>query len=182
MSRVGRKPIEIPSGTKIEIKDNLIEVEGPRGKLSLSLHPLIKIKKENGILRVERLSEEKKVRAIHGLTRSLISNLVIGVTQGFKRELEVVGIGYSARMEGKRLLLQVGYSHPVYYEAPEGISLNVRREKNFVITVEGIDKQKVGEVAAEIRRIRPPEPYKGRGIRYIGEHIRLKAGKKGVKA
>ena len=182
MSRVGRKPIEIPSGTKIEIKENLIEVEGPRGKLSLSFNPLIKIKKENGVLRVERLSEEKKVRAIHGLTRSLISNLVVGVTQGFKKELEVVGIGYSARMEGKRLLLQVGYSHPVYYEPPEGISLNVRREKNFVITVEGIDKQKVGEVAAEIRRIRPPEPYKGRGIRYIGEHIRLKAGKKGVKA
>ncbi|NOZ63341.1 MAG: 50S ribosomal protein L6 [Caldiserica bacterium] len=182
MSRVGKKPIPVLSGARIELKDNLLEVEGPRGKLSLSLHPLIKVRQENGHVWVERLSEEKNVRAFHGLTRSLINNLIIGVTQGFKKELEVVGIGYNAKMEGKKLLLQVGYSHPVYYEAPEGVSLSVRKERNFIITVEGIDKQKVGEAAAEIRRIRPPEPYKGKGIRYLGEHIRLKAGKKGAKA
>ncbi len=182
MSRVGKKPIQVLSGARIELKDNLVEVEGPRGKLSVPLHPLIKVRQEDGYVWVERLSEEKNVRALHGLTRSLINNLIIGVTQGFKKELEIVGIGYNAKMEGKKLLLQVGYSHPVYYEAPQGVSLSVRKERNFIITIEGIDKQKVGEAAAEIRRIRSPEPYKGKGIRYLGEHIRLKAGKKGAKA
>ncbi len=182
MSRVGNRPVSLPSGVKVSVKDRRLEVEGPRGKLSLDIPSGIRVNIGEKEIKVERESEEKKIKALHGLTRTLINNMVIGVTQGYKKELEVVGIGYSARMEGKKLLLQVGYSHPVYFEPPEEVSLNVRKERNTVITVEGIDKQKVGEVAAEIRRIRPPDPYKGKGIRYLGEVVHLKPGKKGAKA
>ena len=182
MSRVGNRPISLPSEVKVSVKDRRLEVEGPRGKLSLDIPSGIRVNIGEKEIKVERESEEKKIKALHGLTRTLINNMVIGVTQGYKKELEVVGIGYSARMEGKKLLLQVGYSHPVYFEPPEEVSLNVRKERNTVITVEGIDKQKVGEVAAEIRRIRPPDPYKGKGIRYLGEVVHLKPGKKGAKA
>ncbi len=182
MSRIGKVPVNIPDGVKIDIKKDVLEVGGPRGKLFLRIHPSIKVKEEDGKIKVERLGEGKEIRALHGLTRTLIYNLIVGITQGYKKELEVVGVGYSAKIEGKKLSLQVGYSRPVYYEFPEGVSINVKKEKNFIISIEGNDKQKVGEVAAEIRRIRPPEPYKGKGIRYKEEYVHIKAGKKGVKS
>ncbi len=179
MSRVGRSPIPLPEGVKVKIEGNTIEVEGPKGKLSYQFHPSIKVIKEDGTLKVERTSEEKFFKALHGLTRTLINNMIEGVTKGFSKELEVVGVGYSARMEGKKLVLQVGYSHPVIYESPPDVEISVRREKNFIITVQGIDKQKVGQVSAIIRSFRPPDPYKGKGIRYRGEVVKLKAGKTG---
>lgn len=182
MSRVGKKPIPIPSGVNVAIKEGEVEISGPKGKLSLEIPSPIRVITEDGKILVERSSDERKVKALHGLIRSLLNNMVIGVTQGYKKELEIVGTGYSARMEGKKLILQVGFSHPVFFQPPEGITLSVRKERNTIITVEGIDKQKVGEVAAEIRRIKPPDPYKGKGIRYKGEIVHLKPGKKGAKA
>ncbi len=176
MSRIGKKPIPMPYGVKVSVdKANIVTVEGPKGKLTLQVSPRIKIVVEDGQVRVERPTDLKMDKALHGLYRSLINNMIIGVTQGYKKELEMVGVGYKAQLKGKELVLEVGYSHPVVYPIPEGV--NIQTPKPTQIVVEGIDKQKVGQVAAEIRKIRPPEPYKGKGIRYVGEKIRRKAGK-----
>ncbi len=176
MSRIGKKPIPVPDGVKVSVdKANIVTVEGPKGKLTLQVSPRIKIVVEDGQVRVERPTDLKMDKALHGLYRSLINNMIIGVTQGYRKELEMVGVGYKAQLKGKELVLEVGYSHPVVYPIPEGVS--IQTPKPTQIVVEGIDKQKVGQVAAEIRKIRPPEPYKGKGIRYVGEKIRRKAGK-----
>ena len=175
MSRVGKKPIAVPDGVEVKISDDLVEVTGALGTLSQKRYPKIRVTKRNGQIFVERLSDNKQCRSLHGLTRSLINNLIIGVTKGFRKELIIIGTGYRAKLEGKVLNLQLGYSHPVKFPLPEGIEVKV--EKQTQIVVSGIDKQLVGEVAAKIRRFRPPEPYKGKGIRYIDEHIKRKVGK-----
>jgi large subunit ribosomal protein L6 len=179
MSRIGRKPIEIPDKVQVTVTDGLVQVKGPKGELKRELLPKIRIEQEGNVLRVIRESEDKRTRAFHGLMRQLIANMVTGVTQGFKKELLIEGLGYRAEMKGKKLVMSLGFSHPVEYEAPEGITLKV--EGNNKIIVEGIDKELVGQVAAIIRRFRPPEPYKGKGIRYIDEQVRRKAGKAGGK-
>lgn len=176
MSRIGKKPIEIPKGVEINVsQDNTVTVKGPKGQLTYKFHPDIIIKKEDNLLKVERKSEDPFSRSLHGTTRALLNNMVKGVTEGFIEELEIVGIGYRAAVKGKTLELTLGYSHPVVYEIPEGIQIAV--EGNTNIKVSGIDKQRVGQVAAEIRDFRRPDPYKGKGIRYKGEVIKLKAGK-----
>jgi large subunit ribosomal protein L6 len=179
MSRIGRKPIEIPDKVQVTVTDGLVEVKGPKGELKRELLPKIRIEQEGNVLRVIRESEDKRTRAFHGLMRQLIANMVTGVTQGFKKELLIEGLGYRAEMKGKKLVMSLGFSHPVEYEAPEGVTLKV--EGTNKIIVEGIDKELVGQVAAIIRRFRPPEPYKGKGIRYIDEQVRRKAGKAGGK-
>jgi len=175
MSRIGRKPIAVPDGVEVKISDDLVEVTGPLGRLTQKTYPKIRVTKRNGQIFVERLSDSKYYRALHGLTRSLINNLIIGVTKGFRKELVITGMGYRAQLEGRVLNLQLGYSHPIKFLLPEGIEIKV--EKQTQIVVSGSDKQLVGEVAAKIRRFKPPEPYKGKGIRYIDEQIKRKVGK-----
>jgi len=175
MSRIGKKPITVPEGVEVKIEDDVIEVSGPLGRLTQKLFPRIRVTKKDGQIIVERLSDVKQCRALHGLARSLISNLIIGVTKGFKKELIVTGMGYRASLEGRVLNLQLGYTQPVKFPLPDGIDVKV--EKQTQIVVSGRDKQLVGEVAAKIRRFRPPEPYKGKGIRYIDEQIKRKVGK-----
>ena len=178
MSRIGVKPIPVPSGVQIEVgKGNAVRVKGPKGELSGSFTPKLTIVQADGHLKVERPNDDREVKALHGLTRSLLNNMVVGVTDGFRKNLEIQGVGYRASLDGKNLVLNVGYSHPVRMIPPEGISYVV--EGNNRVSVLGIDKQVVGEEAARIRGTRPPEPYKGKGIRYQGEHVRRKAGKAG---
>ncbi|MFQ6676256.1 MAG: 50S ribosomal protein L6 [Fidelibacterota bacterium] len=174
MSRVGRKPVPVPENVTVTVKGSRVTVSGPKGTLERSFHADMLIKKSNGELTVQRPSDSKSHRALHGTTRALLANMVKGVTEGFSRELQVNGVGYSASMEGSRLKLALGYSHDIYLEPPEGIEIGIQRN---VITVRGIDKQLVGEVAAKIRSFRPPEPYKGKGVRYAGEYVRIKKGK-----
>jgi large subunit ribosomal protein L6 len=176
MSRIGRKPIAVPEGVTIDVKPGRVSVKGPRGELSQAVSPAMKVTQSNGDLTVERPTDRGEHRALHGLTRSLIANMVEGVTEGFEKRLEIQGVGYRARLQGKSLELSVGYSHPVSVVAPEGIEFEVPVPTQIV--VRGIDKQLVGEMAARIRRSRPPEPYKGKGIRYAGEHVRRKVGKR----
>lgn len=175
MSRIGLKPIEIPKDVEVKYENNHIHVKGPKGELERDIHPLVKVNIDGNILTVERANDEKFSRSIHGTTRSLINNMIEGVTKGFQKELEIIGVGYRAQKQGNKLVINAGYSHPVEIEPNEGIEFEV--PKNTEIIVKGIDKQKVGSVAAEIRAIRPPEPYKGKGIRYKGEHVRRKEGK-----
>jgi large subunit ribosomal protein L6 len=176
MSRIGKQPIEIPSGVDVQVgDDSVVTVKGPRGTLSQRLHPEMRIVREDGAIRVERPSDEGFHRSLHGLTRTLVANMVLGVTNGFEKRLAVVGVGYRAAMRGKDLEVQVGYSHPVVVPAPEGIEFETPTVTSIV--VRGNDKQQVGEVAANIRKIRKPEPYKGKGIRYENEYVRKKAGK-----
>jgi large subunit ribosomal protein L6 len=177
MSRIGLRPIEIPSGVDLKFDSGLVTVKGPKGELEQRVNPDMVLERENGTLRVSRPSDERMYRQLHGLTRTLIANMVEGVTAGFKKDLEIQGVGYRAALEGKTLVLNVGYSHPVRVDPPEGIQFTV--EGNTRLSVIGIDKQQVGEQAAQIRRVRPPEPYKGKGIRYAGEQVRRKAGKAG---
>ncbi len=178
MSRIGNKPIEIPSGVDVTIgNNNLVSVKGPKGELSLAASPNMKLSRENGTLLVERPDNDRVNRSLHGLTRTLINNMVQGVTAGYTRTLEITGVGYRAALDGTTLVLNVGFSHPVRMTPPEGVSYAM--EGNNRIHVQGIDKQAVGEEAARIRRVRPPEPYKGKGIRYAGEVVRRKAGKAG---
>jgi large subunit ribosomal protein L6 len=179
MSRVGKKPIPIPDKTKITYTNRRLTVEGAKGKLNQSIHPAVDLNIEDGVMHVTMLKEDRPTRALQGLTRSLVANMISGVNQGFERSLEINGIGYRAELRGKQIILHVGYSNPVAFDLPEGISAAV--EKNNNIKLSGIDKQKVGLAAAAIRRIRPPEPYKGKGIKYAEEHIRRKAGKTGTK-
>lgn len=175
MSRIGKKPIEMPNGVTVDVKDNVITVKGPKGELVQSFPEGITVKVENNEIVVERPSDEKKFRAYHGLTRALIANMVTGVTEGYEISLQIVGVGFQGEVRGnKRLLLSLGYSHQILIDPPEGIEFSVARD---IIKVSGIDKQQVGEVAAQIRKLRKPEPYKGKGIRYVGEQIQRKAGK-----
>ncbi len=175
MSRIGRQPVGVPSGVDIKLDGVHLVVKGPKGQLELDVHPEMQVSVDDGQLTVARPSDKKEHRALHGLTRALINNMVTGVTEGFERSLEIVGVGYRAEMKGKGLTLSLGFSHTIDYPAPEGIEFEVPQPTNIV--VRGIDKQKVGQVAAEIRAFRPPEPYKGKGVRYAGEHVRRKAGK-----
>ena len=178
MSRVGIKPIPVPSGVEITIgKQNDVKVKGPKGELTSTFSPRMRIAQEDGSLSVSRPNDERDNKALHGLTRSLLNNMVVGVSDGYTKNLEIHGVGYRASMSGKNLVLNVGYSHPVQIAPPEGITFSV--EANTRIAVSGIDKQMVGEEAAKIRIVRPPEPYKGKGIRYAGEYVRRKAGKAG---
>jgi large subunit ribosomal protein L6 len=171
------QPISIPSGVDVTVADGLVTVKGPKGELKQRVHPEMQLTRDNGSLTVARPSDERMFRQLHGLTRTLINNMVVGVTNGFRKDLEIQGVGYRAALEGKNLVLNVGFSHPVRIEPEEGITFIV--ETPTRLAVSGIDKQQVGEVAARIRRVRPPEPYKGKGIRYQGEQIRRKAGKAG---
>jgi len=175
MSRVGKRPIDIPKNVKVKIEPSLISIEGPKGKLAMGLHPEFKVVAKNDKVLIARPSDEKIHTSLHGTMRSNIFNMVKGVTDGYKRELEIQGVGYKAESKGKELVMQLGFSHPVRYSIPEGIT--IKTPKPVQIVVEGIDKAKVGEVASEIRAYYEPEPYKGKGIRYVGEYVRRKAGK-----
>ena len=177
MSRIGKKPISLPAGVDIMLENNVITVKGPKGSLDFQIPGDIKVIKEENTLLIERNSDAKKDRALHGLTRALIANMVEGVTKGFEKKLELVGVGYRAQMQGKKLVINIGYSHPVEIEPPEGVEFEVPAVTK--ITVKGIDKQLVGNTAAHIRAVRKPEPYKGKGIKYENETIRRKAGKAG---
>ncbi len=176
MSRIGRQPIEIPDGVEVDVEASAVKVKGPKGELSQEIVRDMKVSLEDGAVKVERPTDRGEHRALHGLTRSLIANMVEGVTNGYEKRLEIQGVGYRAQLKGKNLELALGYSHPVSIEAPEGIEFEVPQPTEVV--VRGIDKQLVGETAARIRKSRPPEPYKGKGIRYSGEHVRRKVGKR----
>ncbi len=179
MSRVGKKPIPIPDKIKIVYKDRYISVEGQKGSLQKTVHPAVDLEIGKDEIRVKAVKDDRKSRALQGLTRSLVANMVIGVHEGFERVLEVSGIGYRATVEGNHIQFNLGYSHPIRLDLPQGITASVA--KNNVIKLAGIDKEKLGQTAAAIRRLRPPEPYKGKGIKYAGEYIRRKAGKTGTK-
>ena len=179
MSRIGKKPVTLPKGVNLELQGQMVAVKGPRGELRRTLHPEMQLAFENGVLTVSRPSEEKRHKALHGLTRTLVQNMVDGVSKGFAKTLEIQGVGYKAEAKPYGVNLVVGYSHPVKYEAPKGIKISV--ENNTTVKIEGADKEAVGQVAAELRAVRPPEPYKGKGIRYQGEQVRRKAGKTGAK-
>jgi large subunit ribosomal protein L6 len=176
MSRIGRRPIEIPDGVTVEIGAGVVSVKGPKGELSQSVSPSMRIEQSNGTLTVERPSDRGEHRALHGLTRTLVANMVEGVTNGFEKRLEIQGVGYRARLQGKALEMTLGYSHPVSISPPDGIEFEVPQPTEVV--VRGIDKQLVGETAARVRKQRPPEPYKGKGVRYAGEYVRRKVGKR----
>jgi large subunit ribosomal protein L6 len=176
MSRIGRQPLPIPDGVSVDVGAGSVAVKGPKGELSQTVSPDMTVAVDDGVLTVARPTNRGEHRALHGLTRSLIANMVAGVTDGFQKTLEIQGVGYRARLQGKALELSVGYSHPVSMPAPEGIEFEVPQPTQII--VRGIDKQLVGETAARIRRVRPPEPYKGKGIRYEGEHVRRKVGKR----
>ena len=181
MSRVGRLPIEVPAGVEVKIDGANVKVKGPKGEMEFTFNPEISIKQEDGSILVERPTDQPMHRALHGTTRTVIDNMVVGVSKGFERVLEIEGVGYRAEMNGDNLVVNVGYSHPVVVEPPKGISFEADL-KTRQIKVLGYDKQAVGQVAANIRKIRPPEPYKGKGIRYQGEYVRRKPGKAGKTA
>lgn len=178
MSRVGRLPIEVPAGVDVKIKGSYVKVKGPKGEMEFTFTPEMVIKQEDGQILVERPSDQPTHRALHGTTRSILNNMVTGVSKGFERILEIQGVGYRAELSGKNLVINVGFSHPVVVEPPEGITFEADM-KVRQIKVSGYDKQVVGQVAADIRKLRPPEPYKGKGIRYLGEYVRRKPGKAG---
>jgi len=178
VSRIGRMPVDVPDNVKVQIKGSHVRVKGPKGEIQHTFPASMDISFEEGQIVVKRPSDESTHRALHGMTRSLISNMVVGVNDGFEKILEINGVGYRAVMEGKDLVLSVGYSHPVKIVPPEGVSFEVDM-KIRQIKIMGHNKQAVGQVAADIRKVRPPEPYKGKGIKYLGEHIRRKAGKAG---
>jgi large subunit ribosomal protein L6 len=176
MSRIGKQPIAVPSGVEVTIEPELVKVKGPKGELSERVNRAMDVKQENGEILVARPTDRGDHRALHGLTRSLIANMVEGVTNGYEKRLEIQGVGYRAQLQGNKLVLALGYSHPVELDAPDGIDFEVPQPTRVV--VRGISKQAVGEVAANIRKARPPEPYKGKGIRYEGEHVARKVGKR----
>jgi large subunit ribosomal protein L6 len=178
MSRIGKKVIEIPKGVEVKVTDEIVSVKGPKGELTTAVHPKIVYAIEDGSVTVNRVDETREARAQHGLRRTLLFNSVEGVTKGFSKTLEVIGVGYKVSVQGKSVVLSVGYSHPVDFPLPAGIDA---KAEGIKLTISGIDKQLVGEVAAQIRRVRPPEPFKGKGIKYENEQIRRKAGKSGGK-
>lgn len=175
MSRIGKQPIPVPSGVEVTINGTEVVVKGSKGTLTSTFDPDMIIEQEDGAITVSRPSDERRHRSLHGLTRTLIANMVVGVSEGFKKDLEIVGVGYRAVLKGTDLDLSLGFSHPVIVKAESGITFEVPAPTK--ISISGIDKQRVGQVAAEIRKIRPPEPYKGKGVRYAGEHVRRKLGK-----
>ena len=177
MSRIGNKPVVIPAGVTIDLKDNTVTVKGPKGELSYTFNQNITLVQNEGEVVFTRPDDTKVNKTIHGTTRAVFNNMVVGVTEGFQRELELIGVGYRAQLQGKKLVLNVGYSHPVEFTPEEGIEIEV--PSNTKVIVKGYDKQKVGELAANIRGVRPPEPYKGKGIRYVNEFVRRKEGKTG---
>ena len=177
MSRIGRMPVIVPSGVDVSINGRQVHVKGPKGELSLEVPAPIEVNQADGTITVTRPSDEGEIRALHGLSRSLIANMVLGVTDGYRKTMEIVGVGYRVQAKGKDLEFALGYSHPVPVAAPDGITFSVETPTRFV--VEGIDKQQVGEVAANIRKLRKPDPYKGKGVKYQGEQIRRKVGKAG---
>jgi large subunit ribosomal protein L6 len=179
MSRIGKKPVTLPKGVAVEIQGNTVAVKGPKGELRRTLHTEMQVALADGQVTVSRPSDEKRHKALHGLSRTLVQNMVDGVSKGFSKTLEIQGVGYKAEAKPYGVNLIVGFSHPVKYEAPKGIKISV--ENNTVVKIEGADKEAVGQVAAELRSVRPPEPYKGKGIRYQGEQVRRKAGKTGAK-
>jgi len=178
VSRIGKQPVALPSGVQVTIEGTSVKVKGPKGELSRSFSPEVKIESRDGQIIVTRKSEAPSVRAVHGTTRALIHNMVVGVSQGFSKTLQIEGVGYRAEMKGKQLVMALGYSHPVVVDPPPGVSFAVD-EKSRTITVSGIDRELVGQMAADLRSWRPPEPYKGKGLRYWGEKVRRKAGKAG---
>ena len=175
MSRIGKMPIEIPKGVEVKQTGDVVHVRGEKGVLETAIRPEMKIVIEEGVIRVEITKEDRTQRSLHGLTRTLINNMILGVTKGFEKRLDIIGVGYRAEKKGKALSLQLGFSHPIYFIAPEGITIDVPTQT--VIMVKGIDKQLVGQVAAKLRSFRPPEPYKGKGVRYENEIVKKKAGK-----
>jgi large subunit ribosomal protein L6 len=176
MSRIGRKPVPIPQGVKVQVADGTVRAEGPKGKLSQPVPAPLSAKVEGNVLVIARPDDDRHVRALHGLTRALMANMVSGVKDGFERKLEIVGIGYRAQMQGKAIQLALGYSHPVIFPLPEGITAEI--DKQVAITLKGADKALLGQTAAKLRALRKPDPYKGKGIRYLGEYVRRKVGKK----
>ena len=179
MSRIGKLPITVPQGVTVNVTpENDVAVKGKNGELKASFNKEITITEEDGVITLARSSEQKNIRALHGLTRALLNNMVVGVSEGFAKTLEIVGVGYRAALQGKKLQLGLGYSHPVEIDEPEGITFEVPNANTVII--KGIDKQAVGQIAANIRALRPPEPYKGKGIRYSGEYVRRKVGKTGM--
>lgn len=180
MSRIGRMPVNVPAGVEVTVAEgNLVTVKGPKGTLTQQLHPAISIAQEGAVITLTRPNDEKENRALHGLTRALLNNMVVGVSEGYKKELEINGVGYRAAKEGNKLVLTIGYSHPVEMEEIPGITIEVPSQNKVVIS--GCNKQMVGQFAAEVREKRPPEPYKGKGIKYVDEVIRRKVGKTGAK-
>ena len=175
MSRIGKAPITVPSGVEVQIQGRQVAVKGPKGELDIEVPVDITVRQDGDEILVERSDDERRNRALHGLTRSLVNNMVLGVSEGFSKELEIVGVGYRAAAKGSALELQLGFSHPVNVEAPDGITFDVPEPTRIIVS--GIDKQVVGQVAADIRSYRKPEPYKGKGVRYLGEHVARKAGK-----
>ncbi len=178
MSRVGRKIIVVPSSVKVQVSESVLDVQGPKGKLSTPVPPGIKFALEGQELRCQRTSDERQLRAFHGMARALAQNAIKGVTEGFSKDLDIVGVGYRAQLDGNKVVFALGFSHPIEYKVPDGIKIAV--EKQTRLTVSGIDRQKVGQVAAEIRGLRRPDPYKQKGIRYVGELLKKKAGKAGA--
>ncbi len=183
MSRIGNAPISLPEGVSVTVDKNLVSVKGPKGELTQEIDPDITCKVEDGVISMERPTEQKRHKSLHGLYRSLVSNMVVGVSDGYKRQMELVGVGYKAAVQGNVLELNLGYSHSIYFAVPEEIkvSAETQKGKNPLVTIEGIDKQLVGQVSAKIKSFRKVEPYKGKGIRFVGEHIRRKAGKTAAK-
>lgn len=177
MSRIGKKPVELPEGVDVKVDGSAVTVKGSKGELNRSFNERIGFDIDNGIVEVTRPDDTRESRALHGLSRALLANMVAGVSDGFSKELEIQGVGYRAALKGKDIELLVGFSHPVVVTAPEGITFEVPEQTRIVVS--GIDKEQVGQVAANIRKVRPPEPYKGKGIRYVGEYVRRKAGKAG---
>lgn len=178
MSRVGKLPVPVPQGVSVSINKNSVVVKGPKGELQRDFSPEIGLEQEDGQITVTRHNDHRTHRAKHGLTRALLNNMVVGVSDGFKKELYIEGVGYRASLQGKQLVLNLGYSHPIVFDPPEGISFDVDKSGRELV-ISGVDKEMVGEIAARIRRKRPPEPYKGKGVRYVDERIRRKAGKAG---
>ena len=179
MSRIGKLPIQVPEKVEVTIEPGLVKVKGPKGELQQSIHPQMVVEKEGNVIVVKRPNDEKQFRALHGLTRTLIHNMVVGVSQGFKKTLLIEGVGYRVEKKNKGILLHLGYSHPIYFVPPQEVQIDVPNQTTIVVS--GIDKVLVGQIAAKIRSFRKPEPYKGKGIRYEGEVIRRKAGKAGAK-
>lgn len=180
MSRIGKMPINVPAGVTVTIAEgNLVTAKGPKGEAKLQIHPNMIIAQEGAVITVSRPNDEKENRSLHGLSRTLLNNMIVGVNEGYKKELEIIGVGYRCAKDGKKLTLNVGYSNPVVIEEKEGISIEAPAPNKIIIS--GVDKQAVGQFAAEVRKVRPPEPYKGKGIRYVGEYVRRKEGKTGAK-
>jgi large subunit ribosomal protein L6 len=177
MSRIGKKPVAIPSGVTVEVKGSTVKVQGSKGEMNFTFLPCVTVKVEGSEVIVERDDNQDNASAVHGLTRQLISNMIQGVSQGFEKRLEIIGVGYKAQAKGKTLALSLGFSHPVNYPVPAGIEITQEEKNQNILIIRGVDKQLVGQTAAVIRSMRPPEPYKGKGVRYVGEAVRRKAGK-----